>query len=139
MIGIVIVAHGGLAREFLSALEHVVGQQDGIRAVCVEPECDRVMKAAEICSAADAVDEGDGVILVTDLHGGSPSNLSEEACRPPGRRNVYGVNLAVLIVLAKSRHLPLNEAVAISVMGGRKYIGSPSEQPADLRLASGHG
>ena len=139
MIGIVIVAHGGLARELLAALEHVVGPQDGVRAVCVEPECDRMQKSTEICSAADAVDQGHGVILATDLHGGSPSNLSKEACRPPGRMNVYGVNLAVLIVLAKSRHLPLGEAVAISVMGGRKYLGSPGEQPSDLRLASGHG
>ena len=139
MIGIVIVAHGGLARELLAALEHVVGPQDGVRAVCVDPECDRILKSTEISSAADAVDQGNGVIIATDLHGGSPSNLSKEACTPPGRMNVYGVNLAVLIVLAKSRHLPLGEAVAISIMGGRKYLGSPSEEPSDLRLAGGRG
>lgn len=139
MIGIVIVAHGGLARELLAALEHVVGPQDGVRAVCVDPECDRILKSAEISGAADAVDQGHGVIVATDLHGGSPSNLSKDACSHPGRMNVYGVNLAVLIVLAKSRHLPLGEAVAISIMGGRKYLGSPSEEPSDLRLAGGRG
>ena len=80
MIGIVIVAHGGLAREYLSAVEHVVGKQDAMRAIAIEDEHDRKAKQAEICDAADAVDVGQGVVLVTDMFGGSPSNLSLPAC-----------------------------------------------------------
>ncbi len=72
MIGIVIVAHGGLAREYLSAVEHVVGEQGGVRAISIEPDHDRPMKQLEICAAADAVDTGDGVVVVTDMFGGSP-------------------------------------------------------------------
>ena len=80
MIGIVIVAHGGLAREYLAAVEHVVGPQSGIRAIAIEEDHDRAAKQAEICAAADAVDAGMGVVVVTDLFGGSPSNLSLMAC-----------------------------------------------------------
>ena len=72
LIGIVIVAHGGLAREYLSAVEHVVGRQDGVRAISIEDDHDRSAKQAEICDAADAVDMGQGVVLVTDMFGGSP-------------------------------------------------------------------
>ena len=79
MIGIVIVAHGGLAREYLSAIEHVVGPQQGIRAITIAADEDRSKKQAEICAAADAVDTGDGVVIVTDMFGGSPSNLSLRA------------------------------------------------------------
>ncbi len=80
MIGIVIVAHGGLAREYLSAVEHVVGKQDGMRAIAIEDDHDRALKQAEISAAADAVDTGAGVVVVTDMFGGSPSNLSLPAC-----------------------------------------------------------
>ena len=79
MIGIVIVAHGGLAREYLRAIEHVVGTQTGILAISMEDDSDRAQKQAEICAAADAVDTGDGVLIVTDLFGGSPSHLSLKA------------------------------------------------------------
>ncbi|WP_375263196.1 PTS sugar transporter subunit IIA [Palleronia sp.] len=137
MIGIVIVAHGGLAREFLAAVEHVVGRQRGLRAVSIEPECNRDMKQAEICAAADAVDEGDGVIVATDMFGGSPSNLSLRACDPDNRRIVYGANLPLLIKLAKSRHLPLPEAVSTSLMAGRKYLDTMGPAKPELRLASG--
>lgn len=137
MIGIVIVAHGGLAREFLAAVEHVVGRQSGIRAVSIEPECNRAMKQAEICSAADAVDEGKGVILATDMFGGSPSNLSLMACWPKDREIVYGANLPLLIKLAKSRHLPLAEAVSSGLMAGRKYLDTMSKPAPDLKIASG--
>ena len=124
MIGIVIVAHGGLAREYLRAVEHVVGAQSGILAVAVEGDHDRADKQDEICAAADAVDTGDGVVVVTDIFGGSPSNLSLRSCRPENRRILYGANLPMLIKLAKSRHRPVPEAVRAALEAGRKYIDS---------------
>ena len=122
MIGIVIVAHGGLAREYLSAIEHVVGKQDGVRAISIEDDHDRDAKQTEICMAADGVDTGQGVVLVTDMFGGSPSNLSLPACATSGRRILYGVNLPMLIKLAKSRDMTVPEAVAAALDAGRKYI-----------------
>ena len=124
MIGIVIVAHGGLAKEYLAAIEHVVGSQNGVRAISIQADHDRAAKQDEICSAADAVDQGAGVVIVTDLFGGSPSNLSLRACQPENRRIVYGANLPMLIKLAKSRHLPVPDAVRAALDAGRKYIDS---------------
>lgn len=124
MIGIVIVAHGGLAREYLAAVEHVVGRQDGVRAISIAPDHNRASKQSEISDAADAVDEGDGVVVVTDMFGGSPSNLSLRACAPKDRVILYGANLPMLIKLAKSRRLPLDEAVEGALQAGRKYINS---------------
>ena len=124
MIGIVIVAHGGLAREYLAAVEHVVGKQEGIRAIAIEYNHDRGAKQDEISAAADAVDSGDGVLVVTDMFGGSPSNLSMPACLPPNRRILYGANLPMLIKLAKSRHLGVARATALALEAGRKYINS---------------
>lgn len=122
MIGIVIVAHGGLAREYLSAVEHVVGAQSGIRAISIEADHDRSAKELEICEAADAVDTGQGVVVVTDMFGGSPSNLSLLACNPANRQILYGANLPLLIKLAKSRHLSVPLAVTAAKAAGRKYI-----------------
>ncbi|MTJ03812.1 MAG: PTS fructose transporter subunit IIA [Sediminimonas qiaohouensis] len=122
MIGIVIVAHGGLAREYLAAVEHVIGPQSGVRAIAIEADHDRAQKQAEICAAADQVDQGDGVVVVTDMFGGSPSNLSLLACQPEGRRVLYGANLPMLIKLAKSRHLGVGAAVRAAMEAGRKYI-----------------
>lgn len=122
MIGIVIVAHGGLAGEYLKAIEHVVGAQSGIRAIAIEADHDRTAKEAEICAAADTVDTGDGVVVVTDLFGGSPSNLSLMACRPQDRRILYGANLPMLIKLAKSRQLGVQDAVRLALDAGKKYI-----------------
>ena len=124
MIGIVIVAHGGLAREYMSAVEHVVGPQADMQAIAIEDDCDRGKKQAEICAAAQAVDHGEGVVVVTDMFGGSPSNLSLMACAGPDRRIIYGANLPMLIKLAKSRDLPVAEAVAAALDAGRKYINS---------------
>ncbi len=117
-----IVAHGGLAKEYLAAVEHVVGQQPGIVAISIEPDHDRSTKQSEICAAADAVDTGAGVVLVTDLFGGSPSNLSLKACQPNDRRIMYGANLPMLIKLAKSRNLAVPDAVRRSLAAGKKYI-----------------
>ncbi|MEM7320056.1 MAG: PTS fructose transporter subunit IIA [Pseudomonadota bacterium] len=122
MIGIVIVAHGGLAREYLAAIRHVVGEQPGMVAIMIEADHDRQAKQQEICAAADAVDTGSGVVVVTDLFGGSPSNLSLRACAPNNRRILYGANLPMLIKLAKSRHLPIADAVRGAMEAGRKYI-----------------
>ena len=124
MIGIVIVAHGGLAKEYLAAVEHVVGRQPGVAAITIAPEDDRVSKEAEICRAADGVDTGNGVVVVTDMFGGSPSNLSLLACSPSDRKILYGANLPMLIKLAKSRHKPVSEAVSAALAAGRKYIDS---------------
>ncbi len=124
MIGIVIVAHGGLAREYLAAVEHVVGKQTGVLAISIEDNHDREAKQAEICRAADSVDMGQGVVVVTDMFGGSPSNLSLMACTPPNRRILYGANLPMLIKLAKSRQLSVPAAVDSALEAGRKYINS---------------
>ncbi len=124
LIGIVIVAHGGLAREYLSAVEHVVGRQDAMSAISIEDDHDRGAKSAEISAAADAVDQGEGVVVVTDMFGGSPSNLSLPACAARNRRILYGANLPMLIKLTKSRDLPLAEAVSLALDAGRKYINS---------------
>lgn len=124
MIGIVIVAHGGLAREYLSAVEHVVGKQEAMAAIAIEDDHDRIAKQAEISAAAHAVDRGQGVVVVTDMFGGSPSNLSLPACMGRDRRIVYGANLPMLIKLAKSRELPVPDAVALALDAGRKYINS---------------
>ncbi|MEP0964655.1 MAG: PTS sugar transporter subunit IIA [Roseobacter sp.] len=129
MIGIVIVAHGGLAKEYLAAIEHVVGQQSGIEAISIQADHDRAEKEREICQAADAVDRGEGVVVVTDLYGGSPSNLSLMACRHSNRRILYGANLPLLIKLSKSRDKSVPEAVKAALEAGKKYIDSQNVSP----------
>ena len=129
MIGIVIVAHGGLAKEYLAAIDHVVGAQPGIKAIAIHADHNRVAKEREICDAADAVDHGNGVIVVTDLYGGSPSNLSLLACRPSDRRILYGANLPLLIKLAKSRDKSVPDAVKAALEAGKKYIDSQNISP----------
>ncbi|PRY76218.1 PTS system mannose-specific IIA component [Yoonia maritima] len=124
MIGIVIVAHGGLAQEYLAAVEHVVGEQTGVISIAIGPEDDRAVKQSEICDAADAVDTGDGVVIVTDMFGGSPSNLSLRACNPENRRILYGANLPMLIKLAKSRRRTVPDAVEAAINAAHKYINS---------------
>lgn len=118
------MGHGGLAREYLLAVEHVVGPQTGIKAVTIEENHDRGQKQAEICAAADAVDTGEGVIVVTDLFGGSPSNLALLACAARDRAILYGANLPLLVKLAKSRHMAVPDAVIAAKEAGRKYINS---------------
>ena len=117
-----IVAHGGLAQEYLAALEHVMGKQVGITAVSIKNDDDRAAKQDEICSAADKVDRGAGVVIVTDIFGGSPSNLAMLACRPDDRRIVYGANLPMLLKLAKSRGLIIDDAVNAALSSGRQYL-----------------
>ncbi|GHA56829.1 PTS fructose transporter subunit IIA [Amylibacter ulvae] len=122
MIGVVIVGHGRLAEEYLLAIQHVMGKQEGICAISIAAECDRAGKQAEICKAADSVDEGEGVVVVTDMFGGSPSNLSMKACDCSDRRILYGANLPMLLKLVKSRGLPIERALNAAMDAGRKYI-----------------
>ena len=124
MIGIVIVAHGGLAQEYLAAVEHVVGAQPGMVSIAIEPDDDRAAKQTEICDAADKVDSGEGVVIVTDMFGGSPTNLSLRACSPDNRRILYGANLPMLIKLAKMRNGSVPDAVAAAIAAAHKYINS---------------
>lgn len=131
MIGIVIVAHGKLAQEYLAAIEHVVGAQPGILAIGIETSHDRDAKQLEICEAANTVDQGNGVVVVTDLFGGSPSNLSLRACEPQGRRILYGANLPMLIKLAKSRDKGVADAVRDAMEAGKKYINSQNVSKAE--------
>lgn len=121
-IGIVIVAHGGLAAELLAAMEHVMGELLGVRAIRIDPETDRAAKAAEIRDTADSVDTGAGVVVVVDLHGSSPANLCQAVTGPSPRHILTGANVPMLLKLAQMRHLPLEEAAAAAVNAGRKYI-----------------
>lgn len=122
MIGIVIVAHGGLAREYLAALEHVVGKQAGLTSVAIGAECNRADKQQEIKNAVTKVDTGDGVVIVTDIFGGTPSNLAMNACERDDRRVIYGANLPMLVKLAKARTMGLQKAVSCAVDAGHKYL-----------------
>jgi len=90
LIGIVIVAHGRLAHEYLAAMEHVIGKQDGAVAISIGAECDRTERKQAICDAVETVDAGYGVVIVTDIFGGTPSNLALSACETQNRRVIYG-------------------------------------------------
>ncbi len=109
-------------------MEHVVGAQGSVKAITIEADHDRPQKQSEICEAANEVDRGDGVVIVTDMFGGSPSNLSLRACAPANRRILYGANLPMLIKLAKSRHMDVADAVRAALEAGRKYIDSQNIQ-----------
>lgn len=122
LIGIVIVAHGRLAHEYLAAMEHVIGKQEGALAISVSAECDREERRDAICHAVNDVDRGYGVVIVTDIFGGTPSNLALAACETQNRRVIYGANLPLLIKLGKLRRKPLNEAVEKAITAARKYI-----------------
>lgn len=124
MIGLVIVAHGGLAAELLAATEHVVGPLPGARAIAIHPNDDLFARQAEVDAAVAEVDEGDGVALITDMFGGSPSNLAMGALSHQRAEVIYGANLPLLVKLAKCRRLPLDEAVAQALEAGRKYLDS---------------
>src|ERR1700760_57407 len=123
MIRIVLVTHGNLAREFLSAMEHVVGKQAQARAISIGPEDDMEQRRAEILAAAEEVDSGDGTILLTDMFGGTPSNLAISIMDRAKVEVLAGVNLPMLIKLASVRvNEPLASAVAKARDAGIKYI-----------------
>lgn len=124
MIGLVIVAHGGLAHELLAAVEHVVGKQDQARAIAIAPQDDLRAKQDEVDAAVAEVNAGEGVVLVTDMFGGSPSNLAMGAMTGAKVEVIYGANLPLLVKFAKCRDLPLVDAVACALAAGRKYCDS---------------
>ena len=123
MIGMVLVTHGRLAAEFVAALEHVVGPQRNIRAVCIGPDDDMEQRRKDILECVETVDEGDGVVLLTDMFGGTPSNLAISIMDNPKVEVLAGVNLPMLIKLATVRESePLATAVPNAAKAGRKYI-----------------
>lgn len=123
MIGMVLVTHGALAVEFKSALEHVVGPQEGIGTVAIGPDDDMEARRAEILSCVDTVDQGSGVVILTDMFGGTPSNLAISVMQNRQVEVIAGVNLPMLVKLARVRgDLPIREAVRIAAEAGRKYI-----------------
>ncbi len=123
MIGLVLVTHGGLAREFIAATEHVVGAQRNIGAVCIEPEDDMDQRRKDILMAVAEVDDGNGVIVLTDMFGGTPSNLAISIMDKAKVEVIAGVNLPMLIKLASIRDGgALAEVVTSAQEAGRKYI-----------------
>ena len=132
MIGMVLVTHGDLAKEFVSALQHVVGEQENIAAVCIGPDDDMEQRRADILASVEAVDDGKGVVLLTDMFGGTPSNLAISIMEQANVEVIAGVNLPLLIKLASVRiDGTLAEAVNAAQEAGRKYINVAS------RLLSG--
>lgn len=123
MIGLVIVAHGKLAEHFLEATIHVVGPQERIETISIEPDDDMEQRRADIVSAAKRVNDGSGVIILTDMFGGTPSNLAIAAMDRSGAEVIAGVNLPMLVKLASIRgEWSLKDAVAAAHEAGRKYI-----------------
>ena len=123
MIGLVIVTHGRLAEEFLFAMEHVVGPQTGVVAVCIGPEDDMEQRRRDILKAVADVDRGQGVILLTDKFGGTPSNLAISVMDQTHAEVIAGLNLPMLIKLASVRARDdLATCVAFAQEAGRKYI-----------------
>jgi PTS system mannose-specific IIA component len=123
MIGIVIVTHGRLAIEFRAALEHVVGTQDQFETVTIGPDDNVEQRRRDIIEAVKKVDSGDGVVILTDMFGGTPSNLAISVMSRPKVEVLAGINLPMLIKLVKVRdEAPLGEAVAAAQESGRKYI-----------------
>jgi len=122
MIGIVLVTHGRLASEFRAALEHVVGPQSNIEAIDIGPEDDVEQCRRDIIAAVARVDAGDGVALLTDMFGGTPSNLAISIMEHARIEVLAGVNLPMLVKLASVRTRPIAEAVRMAQEAGRKYI-----------------
>lgn len=123
MIGLVLVTHGQLAAEFRSAMEHVVGPQQQVEAISIGPDDDMNQRRADIIEAVTRVDSGKGVILLTDMFGGTPSNLAISTMQNTNVEVIAGVNLPMLIKLARIREdLPIAEAVEQAQDAGRKYI-----------------
>jgi mannose PTS system EIIA component len=134
MIGMVLVTHGRLAAEFIAALEHVVGPQSHIAAVCIGPEDDMEKRRADILNSVHAVDSGEGVVLLTDMFGGTPSNLAISVMDRAKIEVIAGINLPMLIKLASLRQSePLADAVRGAQEAGRKYINVASQLLADVR------
>jgi PTS system mannose-specific IIA component len=127
MIGLVLVTHGRLAYELRLAMEHVVGPQRGVATICINADDDVEKRRHDIERCIDEVNAGDGVILLTDMFGGTPSNLAISMMDRGGVEVIAGVNLPMLVKLAKTRsHQTLAECVGSAELAGRKYIAAAS-------------
>ena len=134
MIGMVLVTHGRLAAEFVAALEHIVGPQQAIAAICIGPDDDMEQRRQDILHSVGEVDTGDGVVLLTDMFGGTPSNLAISVMDRGKVEVIAGINLPMLIKLASLRQTePLAEAVRGAQEAGRKYINVASQLLSDAR------
>jgi PTS system mannose-specific IIA component len=123
MIGLVVVTHGQLAKAFVEALEYVVGPMSNIRAICIYPQDNVDQYRKTILKSVEDVDSGEGVILLTDLFGGTPSNLAISALGVKPVEVIAGINLPLLVRLARlPKGTPLKEAVTQAQEAGRKYI-----------------
>jgi PTS system mannose-specific IIA component len=128
MIGLVLVTHGDLAKEFVKALEHVVGPQKQVETICIGPEDDMEQRRQDIMAAVQAVESGEGVAILTDMFGGTPSNLAISVMDGGSIEVVAGMNLPLLVKLAKARtERPLRDAVVEAKEAGRKYINVASQ------------
>ncbi len=134
MIGMVLVTHGRLAAEFIAALEHVVGAQTQILAVCIGPDDDMEQRRQDILRSIEQVDSGEGAVLLTDMFGGTPSNLAISVMERPKVEVIAGINLPMLIKLASLRQ---SESLERTVLGaqeaGRKYINVASQLLSEAR------
>ncbi len=128
MIGLVLVTHGNLAIEFVTAMEHVVGPQQFVESICIGPDDDMEARRADIAGAITKVDQGKGVIVLTDLFGGTPSNLAISLLNVGRVEVIAGINLPMLIRLESVRQkLSVVDAVSAARDAGRKYISVASE------------
>ncbi len=128
MIGLVLVTHGNLAKEFVVAMEHVVGPQKQIATVCIGPNDDMEERRREIAVAIKSVNDGHGTIILTDLFGGTPSNLAISLLEPGQIEVIAGINLPMLIRLDSARKtMGVREFVVAAREAGRKYISIASE------------
>ncbi len=134
MIGMVLVTHGRLAAEFIAALEHVVGPQTNIAAICIGPEDDMEQRRQDILDSIAKVEAGRGVVILTDMFGGTPSNLAISVMEKARIEVIAGINLPMLIKLATLRQTEtLGAAVTGAQEAGRKYINVASQLLADAR------
>ena len=128
MIGMILVTHGRLADHFIDAMEHVVGKQEGVATICIGPNDDMEQRRADIADAIRTVDQGQGAIILTDLFGGTPSNLAISLLDPGRVEVIAGINLPMLIRLAGARKsMNVVDAVNAAQTAGRNYITVASE------------
>lgn len=127
MIGIVLVTHGRLAYEMLNVTQHIVGPQTGIECVGIEPNDDTELKRHEILEKTAAVDTGDGVVVITDMFGGTPSNLAISIMEERNIEVISGMNIPMLVKLMRERGETVQDAVNAAQEAGRKYINIASQ------------
>ncbi len=128
MIGLVLVTHGRLAAEFVVAMEHVVGPQKAIEAICIGPDDDMEARRNDIIDAVGTANTGSGVVILTDMFGGTPSNLAISVMKAVDAEVIAGMNLPMLVKLARVRgDMELKQAVTLAAEAGRKYINVASE------------